>query len=123
MQLSSLFKFETGVDYFIFFIIFIKFIFIISAIGHLILSHSSSDKSEKLDPKFVYWKERTEFVFIISMSLLLIYHFHPRFARKPINDETGLLFFLFGVILIVTAKWGLFVKEAPWYERIANSLA
>lgn len=123
MNISNLLKFETRLDYFIFFIVFIKFIFIISAVGHLVLSHSDSDKSEELDPKLLYWKERTEFIFIISMSLLLIYHFHPRFPRKPINEETGLLFFLFGVILIVTAKWGLFFKEAPWYKRIANSLA
>lgn len=119
----QLFKFDTGIDYFVFFIVFIKIIFLFSAVGHLILSHSSSSRSEKLDPKLVYWKERTEFVFVISMSLLLIYHFHPRYARKPINEETGLLFFLFGVILIVTAKWSLFIKEAPWYERIATSLS
>ena len=55
------------------------------------------------------------------MSILLIYHFKPG-KNKPISEETSLLFFLFGWILIFTAKWSIFVKEAPWYKRIVSSL-
>ena len=69
------FKFETWLDYFIFFIIFIKVIFVFSAIGHVVVSRSSSSKTEKLESKLLYWKERTEFIFIVAMSILLIYHF------------------------------------------------
>ena len=116
------FKFETWLDYFIFFIIFIKVIFVFSAIGHVIVSRSSSSKTEKLESKLLYWKERTEFIFIVAMSILLIYHFHPRLSSKPIDKETALLFFLFGWILIFTAKWELFITEAPWYKRIVNAL-
>lgn len=115
-------KFETSLDFFIFFIILIKIVFIISAIGHLIFSHSTNTKAEKIDPKLLYWKERTEFIFIISMSILLIYHFNPRLSKKPISEETGLLFFLFGWILIFTAKWSLFVTEAPWYKQLVSKL-
>lgn len=115
-------KFETSLDYFVIFIILIKVIFVISAIGHIILSHSTTTDAAKTDAKLVYWKERTEFVFIISMSILLIYHFHPRLSKKPIGEETSLLFFLFGWILIITAKWGLFFKEAHWYKRIISNL-
>jgi len=115
-------KLETSLDYFIFFIVLIKIIFIISAIGHLILSHSTSSKAEKIDPKLVYWKERTEFIFIVSMAVLLIYHFNPRLSKKPIGEETALLFFLFGWILIFTAKWSLFIHEAPWYTKIVSML-
>jgi hypothetical protein len=115
-------KLETSLDYFIFFIILIKIVFIISAIGHLILSHSTSAKAEKIDPKLVYWKERTEFIFIVSMAVLLIYHFNPRLSKKPIGEETALLFFLFGWILIFTAKWSLFIHEAPWYTKIVSML-
>jgi len=115
-------KFEKSIDYFLFFIVLIKVIFVVSAVGHLILSHSDSERAQKMDPKLVYWKERTEFIFIVSMSILLIYHFHPRLSKKPINEETSLLFFLFGWILLFTAKWSVFIKEAPWYERIVDSL-
>ena len=116
------FKFEKTLDYFLFFIILIKVIFVGSAIGHLIFSHFYNEKTQLLDHKLLYWKERTEFVFIISMSILLIYQFHPLLSKKPIDKETSLLFFLFGWILLFTAKWSLFIKEAPWYERIAQSL-
>jgi len=110
-------RFETKLDYFLFFIIFIKIIFILSAIAHVFLSysikHNSSheNKKIKIDEKLVYSKEITEFIFIISMSLLLIYHFHPSDIHKPINKETSLLFFLFGCILIITAKWSILLPR------------
>ena len=117
-----LLKFEKTLDYFLFFIIVIKVIFVGAAAGHLILSHFYNEKAQNLDPKLVYLKERTEFVFIISMSILLIYQFHPLLSKKPLDQETSLLFFLFGWILIFTAKWSLFIKEAHWYKQIAESL-
>jgi hypothetical protein len=112
------FKFEKTLDYFLFFIILIKVIFVGSAIGHLIFSHFYNEKTQLLDHKLLYWKERTEFVFIISMSILLIYQFHPLLSKKPIDKETSLLFFLFGWVLFFTANWSIFIKEAHWYERI-----
>ena len=115
-------KFETWLDIFIFFIILVKIVFIISAIGHVFLSHSTNSKAKNIDPKLLYWKERTEFVFIVSMAILLIYHFNPRFAKKPIGEETSILFFLFGWILIFTSKWSLFVHEAPWYAKFVSLL-
>jgi hypothetical protein len=113
---------ELSIDYFVYFIIFIKIIFVISAIGHVILSHSTNSNANKIDPKLVYWKKRTEFIFIISMALLLIYHFNPR-SRKEVNSETSLLFFLFGCVLIITADWNIFFKESPWYQKIVSSLS
>lgn len=115
-------KFEKLIDYLIFFIILVKIIFIISAIGHIYFSHSTMKQAKNIDDKLLYFKERTEFIFIISMSILLIYHFNPRFSKTPINSETSLLFFLFGWILIITAKWSLFITEAPWYKQIVSNL-
>lgn len=117
-------KFEKPVDMFVLFIILIKIVFILTAIGHVILSHMSKkngkngkngkeEKEEKTDVKLVYWKERTEFIFVICMSLLLIYYFRPG-HMKPIDSETSLLFFLFGWILIITAKWSDFFASAKW---------
>jgi hypothetical protein len=115
-------KFEKTLDYFLFFIILIKIIFVGAAVGHLFFSHFYNEKTQLLDHKLLYWKERTEFVFIISMSILLIYQFHPLLSKKHLDDETSLLFFLFGWVLFLTAQWSLFIKEAHWYERIVNSL-
>ena len=123
-------KIESSIDMFVLFIIFIKVVFVLTAIGHVILTHmpakkdanGSNDKDAKeKDAKLVYWKERTEFVFVLTMAILLIYHFHPRYHSKPMSGETKLLFFLFGWVLLITAKWNIFIKEAPWYEKIASA--
>jgi hypothetical protein len=113
-------QFINSLDYFVFFIIIIKIVFVISAIGHLVLTHLSI--GQKLDSKLVYWKERTEFIFTVSMSILLIYSFRIN-HEKPVNKETSILFYLFGWILLLTAKWGIFFKEAPWYKAISDQLA
>jgi uncharacterized membrane protein YgdD (TMEM256/DUF423 family) len=115
--------FDSALDIFLYFIIFVKIIFILSAIGHVILTYGAKNKHliETVDPKLMYWKERTEFVFIASMAILLIYHFRPS-HKKPVSNESALLFFLFGWVLLVTAKWELFFTEANWYKEIVSSI-
>jgi hypothetical protein len=119
MQLNFINK----LDYFIYFIIFIKIIFIISALGYIISSHSQNEYLKTiLDPKFKYWRDRTEFIFTASNAALLIYFFKPGTNHK-INSETSILFFLFGWILLFTANWNLFFKEAHWYHFISRAWA
>lgn len=113
-------QFISSLDFFVFFIIVIKIIFVISALGHLILTHLSIGQS--LDSRLVFWKERTEFIFIVSMSILLIYSFRVN-HQQPITKETALLFYLFGWILLITAKWNIFIKEAPWYKVFSKELS
>jgi hypothetical protein len=113
-------KLENTFDFFILFIIIIKIIFIISAIGHIILTHIHNFfVIEKIDPKLVYWKERTEFIFNISMALLLIYHFIPK-QHIYINRETSLLFFMFGWVILLTSNWTLFIHSSPWNKKIVT---
>ena len=117
-------KLESTVDFFVVFIIFIKIVFVVAAIGHVVLTHLPASIAKHInvsDAKLVYWKERSEFIFIASMACLLIYHFRPGHL-KPISKETSILFFLFGWILIITAKWNLFFTEASWYEQISQAL-
>lgn len=115
-------RFEITLDKFLLVIIFIKLVFIISTIGHLFASRSSNQRVQKMDPKLVYWKNRTEFIFTILMAFLLIYEFNPRSAPKPMTGETRLLIYLFGWILILTADWNLFITEANWYKKIVSNL-
>ncbi len=122
------FKLETKLDFFLLFIIFVKLVFVISAVGHLCLSHVPVQKDDndantrktQIDNHLVYWKQRTEFAFIISMSILLVYHFNPYVPDTPVHPESKVLFFMFGLVLILTAKWSLFVTEAPWYKRMVE---
>ena len=103
------FKIESTMDAFLFFIIFIKIAFICLAITNRYLTKHKTNNNPKLNATVLYWKEHTEFIFIVCMSLLLIYHFFPnKKNNKPISKETGILFFLFGCISIITANWSIF---------------
>jgi len=99
-------------------IILVKVLFVILAVSHLYLQFRHKSDSET-DKKIVYWKERVEFVFITLMSLLLIYLFNPRSTiDAKLDFETKLLLYLFGFILLITAKWGLFFKESKVFIKI-----
>lgn len=96
---------------FIIFVIIIKLCFIILALTHAYLKAKKRENTE-LNKKVVFWKDRLEFIFILSMSLLLIYIFNPRYDRHNFIDyETKLLFYLFGFVLIITAKWDIFIRK------------
>jgi hypothetical protein len=114
-----MFDLHQPLDFYVLFIFIMKTIFIIAAFAHVYLSHFDS-AFDKYDEKILYWKDRTEFIFIFTMSLLLIYYFHPLLKPKPINGETRILFFMFGWVLLITAKWSIFFHEAPWYKRFAS---
>ena len=97
------------------FIFLIKIGFIIMTITHIYLQAKGKKKSD-LDKNILYWKERFEFIFIAMMSILLIYLFNPRVDRSVLIDkETKILLYLFGFILLITAKWNLFTNYT--YEK------
>ena len=104
---------------YIYVIFLIKIVFFILASTHLYLKIKNQNGSN-LDKESLFWRERTEFIFVVCMSLLLIYYFRPG-HMKPIDSETSLLFFLFGWILIITAKWSDFFASAKWYSNISGS--
>jgi hypothetical protein len=102
-------------DYFIYLIFTAKLIFILLSLTQRYYKIAGKENND-LDKKIAYWRDRIEFVFIILMSILLIYLFNPRFNRENlINVEIKLLLFLFGFILILTAKWNIFIEESKWF--------
>lgn len=104
------------------FIILIKIGFVIMALTHIYLKAKGEEKSD-LDKKILYWKERFEFIFIAAMALLLIYLFNPRKNKTAsIDYETSLLLYLFGFVLIITAKWDIFFKESSIIKKIQKSV-
>lgn len=103
---------------YIYLIIVIKLLFVVMTIYHLYLKAKGKGDSD-LDKKVVYWKERIEFLFVILMSILLIYLFNPRHDHKSLIDQhVKLLLYLFGFILLLTAKWNTFFEEAKWFKNI-----
>ena len=105
-------------DMYVTLIFIVKIMFILLAVAHIYLNTKGKSKST-LDKKIVYWKDRLEFVFVALMSVLLIYLFNPR-ASKPvvIDKETKVLLFLFGFVLIITAKWSIFFTDSIWAKKV-----
>ena len=109
-------------DIYIYLIFAVKICFILMAAIHLYLKAKGKTDSD-LDKKIVYWKERFEFVFILLMSMLLIYLFNPRKNRMVMIDgETKILLYLFGFVLLITAKWGDFFHESKWLKQFQQSI-
>ena len=107
---------------YIYFIIFLKLIFMILTITNLYkkIKHQENTESFKT---INFWKHRIEFVFVALMSGLLIYIFNPTANRiNLINYEVKLLFYLFGFILLITAKWDIFFDESIMFNRIQKIL-
>lgn len=102
-------------------IIVLKICFILMAITHIYLK-SKGETNSDLDKKIVYWKERFEFGFITLMAILLIYLFNPKKYKMFINGETKILLYLFGIVLLITAKWSTFFYEAKWLQCIQKSV-
>ena len=109
-------------DIYISLIFVIKIGFILMAVSHIYLKVKGEINSD-LDKKIVHWKERFEFVFVLLMSVLLIYLFNPRNNRiVMIDGETNVLLYLFGFVLLITAKWGDFFHDANWFKYIQQSV-
>ena len=96
---------------FIIFIYVLKITFVILSLTKIYLI-KKDPKNKRIDT-IIYWKDRVEFVFVICMALLLIYIFLPSSTSyRKIDKHTQLLFGLFGILLLFTAKWEIFVSES-----------
>lgn len=117
---------ETIVKWFVLFIILVKIIYSIAYYSHIIISNISEELTDEYDEDILYWKHVTEFIFILCMSILLIYHFYPDNGtiQRPImvDKETRLLFLLYGVILIFTADWTIFFDKNSHFIQLINKI-
>lgn len=103
-------------------LIVLKITFIILALIHFFDIINKKTNSE-LDVNVEYGKSRVEFIFTILMSVLIMYLFYPRREKTLlINNETKLLLFLFGIVLIITARWTDFIDTSKWVGQLQDSL-
>lgn len=114
-------------------IFFIKLLYIILSISDLYCNVKKiTNKDEKNNKEYLpksrclkiqYWRERLEFLFIVLMSILIIYLFYPRQNRlNLITYETKKLLFVFGIILLIKAPWKIFIKESNWFKELQKVL-
>jgi hypothetical protein len=116
MKLSEL----SGITPYVAFIIIIKVVFILSAIAYAIMTHTP-DVDLRREDRAGLIKQQTEFVFIVSMAILLLSHFRPGHTICP-DSTTSVLFFIFGIVILLTAKWQLFINESPIISGIRKVL-
>lgn len=109
-------------DLYIYLIFAVKICFILMSTSHVYMRVAGKMDSD-LDKKFIYWKERFEFIFVILMAILLIYLFNPGKDRMVMIDgETKILLYLFGFVLLITSDWSLFFSESKWFKYLQGSV-
>lgn len=110
---------------FIYIILLIKIVIIIATLGHILISHffNTIYTYQLLDLKLTFWEKKSEFVYNILMSILLIFIFNPwQNEKKYISNEISFLLYMFGFILIITSDWGLFFKESKLFQQITDAI-
>jgi len=106
-------------DSFVVFIIIIKVLFIIFA-GMEIYFKIEDKLNTPMSLWAKYWKERLEFIFIISMAIICIVLFNPYYSGVLVIDRhVRLLIFLYGIIILITSNWKTFFGEMPaWFKML-----
>jgi hypothetical protein len=95
--------------------------FSVAYFGHIILAHTDTFLDNLIEEQtLLYWKERTEFIFVMCMAMLLIYHFLPGSDDMVVGNETKALFLYLGILLLFTAKWTLFLDEESTFVKFIN---
>lgn len=114
-------KLNTMVDYFLFAMLAIKLVFLVSAVGHVITVRSSNPKINQHERLMARISDTTEMLFIFGMSLFLIYHFFPNKKSYPIDKETAVLLFAYGFVMLVSALKRYHVPR-PLLQRLEKQL-
>ena len=102
---------------FVIFIYILKLAFIFLSL-YKIYVKQRTPYEEILIQQIQFWKERIEFVFIGCMSILLIKVFYPFSSQTFISNDKRTLFFLFGIILLITARWEDFFKASNSFVEL-----
>lgn len=101
---------------FIYIIITSKVGFIITSLMNRGLKRTGKEDT-KMNKNIVVWKERFEFIFMNLMAGLLIYIFYPKTYRsESITNETKILLFMFGIVLLLTANWKAFIENSIFHK-------
>jgi hypothetical protein len=95
-----------GYDYFVIFIVAVKVLYVSLAVYLFYLKAKDGSREMETITKVSYWKERVELVFIVNMSILLVYLFYP-WREKPllIDRDARNLLFAYGIVILFAAKW------------------
>jgi len=109
---------------FVTFIISLKVVFFALAAIHLYYKVTNQGDSAA-DTIVEYIKARVEFMFMAMMAVLLVFLFNPRNPKIKIlssSPHTLTLLYMFGIVLLITDDWKLFVTTSPWFTKVQSLL-
>lgn len=88
-------------------IIFVKFFFLMFVITYNVAKGNKSPSETDI----LYWKKKIEFVYILLMMLIIVFIFFP-FSKnyRFLNTKMKELFFLYGLVTIVSLDWSHIFK-------------
>lgn len=110
------------IDYLIRFAFFTKLLYMFSSLYGYYLISKKKDETE-VYAHVEYWKHRFEFVFMICMSILIIYYFSPLTGNTlKFDNETKFLFFVFGLILLIQVDWKLFFQQSVQFTMLQKAV-
>ena len=93
-------------------ILILKIIFFSLSMIHLYLKFKKLEDSD-LNKNVEMYRSNVEFIYTMLMSFLLIYLFNPYYSNiHLIRNETRILLYLFGFILLLTANWSLYFGDS-----------
>jgi hypothetical protein len=95
---------------FIYFIILVKILFLFFVIWNLYLQKKNGNTNDenqiKLKKMVTYYKKLSENIFIILVSILLIYLFNPYYNNTYLDNlYVKAIFFVYGILMLITFDW------------------
>jgi len=100
-------------------VIIVKLSFAFFSVSHIYYYLKGKADSES-DKTAIFWKERLEFLFIILMSILVIYTFNPLSKKEiVIKREAKILMFVFGIVVLTGAKYELFIPRDLYKKTLS----
>jgi hypothetical protein len=90
----------------------VLFVFFAMCNFYLKKKNGNSGGETKLEKKITYYKNLTENIFIVLVSILLIYLFNPYYDNKYLLDDKHVKFlvFMYGTLMLITFDWSEFAR-------------
>jgi predicted MFS family arabinose efflux permease len=101
---------------FVYFIILVKCLFLFFVVWNFYLKKKhgngggNGSAETKLEKRISYCKNLTENLFMVLVSVLLIYLFNPYHENKYLLDDKYVktLLFIYGILMLITFDWSVF---------------
>jgi hypothetical protein len=86
------------------------FLFFVVWNFYLKKKHGNGSDETKLEKRISYCKNLTENLFMVLVSILLIYLFNPYHDNKYLLDDKYVkaLLFIYGILMLITFDWTVF---------------